>query len=104
MIKNHEIIKLNHAWLRPLKITDSTELFKIFSDHETMKYWSHAPHQKEEHTREMIESKHLDSGETISKFTWAITRPQNLDKCIGWLSHFKLNHGMMNYIHLSLTL
>ena len=95
MIENHEVIKLRNSWLRPLRITDSPELFKVFSDPETMRYWSHSPHQSEEQTREMIETKHLESKAKVSKYTWAITLPNETDVCVGWLSHFNINNRMI---------
>jgi ribosomal-protein-alanine N-acetyltransferase len=42
--------------LRALRLDDAGELHAVFSDPETMRYWSSLPHADEQRTREMITS------------------------------------------------
>jgi RimJ/RimL family protein N-acetyltransferase len=66
-------LQAQRTTLRPLRIEDAGDLYQVYSDPETMRYWSSPPHPDERRTREMIVSAE-ESFEDRSALQWAIER------------------------------
>jgi RimJ/RimL family protein N-acetyltransferase len=66
-------LQAQRTTLRPLRIEDAGDLYQVYSDPETMRYWSSPPHPDEPRTREMIVSAE-ESFEDRSALQWAIER------------------------------
>ncbi|WP_114393336.1 GNAT family N-acetyltransferase [Oleisolibacter albus] len=69
--------------LRPLTLADADDLFPVFNDPDSMRYWSHLPHKDVDETREKLQ-RVLEDEDTAR--TWAVTRDGG--RCLGWISLF----------------
>ncbi|QJE72092.1 GNAT family N-acetyltransferase [Aerophototrophica crusticola] len=69
--------------LRPLQVEDAEDLFPVFNDPESMRYWSHLPHKDVAETRAKLERVVEEDG---TSRTWAVTRDGG--RCQGWVSLF----------------
>jgi ribosomal-protein-alanine N-acetyltransferase len=72
--------------LRPLRLDDAEALFAVFSDAQTMRYWSSPPHGSSRLTAEVVEAARASffAGTGIE---WAITRSD--DVAIGKIGHWR---------------
>ena len=73
--------------LRPMRRDDAEGLFLVFSDAQTMRYWSGPPHGSPLVTVEVIERAQMAflAGEGIE---WAITRAGD-DTAVGKIGHWR---------------
>jgi ribosomal-protein-alanine N-acetyltransferase len=73
--------------LRPLRSDDAEALFAVFSDAETMRYWSSPPHGSPRLTAEAVEAARA-SFPAGSGIEWAITRADE-DVAVGKIGHWR---------------
>jgi ribosomal-protein-alanine N-acetyltransferase len=73
--------------LRPLEMADAEALFEVFSDAEAMRYWSTAPHQDIEVTRDLVSSS-LAAYEAQQGLEWAVTL-RNDRRAVGKFGHWR---------------
>jgi ribosomal-protein-alanine N-acetyltransferase len=73
--------------LRPLRVSDAEPLFAVFSDAETMRWWSSPPHDSPTATLDVIERARLSfyGGDGIE---WAITAGGD-DRAVGKIGHWR---------------
>jgi ribosomal-protein-alanine N-acetyltransferase len=67
------VLPAGRVTLRPLEASDAEELYQVFSDPVTMRYWSSPPHGSIQRTREMIASIG-DGFEARTIFQWGVER------------------------------
>jgi RimJ/RimL family protein N-acetyltransferase len=81
------VLQTRRLTLRQLRLEDSGDLFGIFSDPETMQWWSGPPHASVDETGLMIERslELLARGDGIE---WAVTRTGD-DRLIGKVCHHR---------------
>jgi [ribosomal protein S5]-alanine N-acetyltransferase len=74
------VLKTKRLVLRQLVVDDATELFKMLSHEEVMRYWSSGPHQSVDETRSYIE---WNADANAEHKCWAVTTDGEL--AIGWV-------------------
>lgn len=89
---DHATLLTARLVLRPLSMADTGAMHAIFTDADSMKYWSHPPLTRMEETRDSMEKALLDDDTTR---TWAVTTDGQ--ECLGWVSLFGV-HDRMGWI------
>lgn len=89
---DHATLLTARLTLRPLSIADTDAMHAIFSDAESMRYWSHPPLTRIEETREVMEKALVDDDTTR---TWAVTTDGRI--CLGWVTLFGV-HSRMGWV------
>lgn len=83
------ILESSRLRLRQLKKADTQDLFTIFSDAQSMRYWSHAPFSEVEQAEAYLRK--IDAGRINgTHMQWGITLCED-DKVIGTTTLFSLN-------------
>ncbi|MFV3075140.1 GNAT family N-acetyltransferase [Niveispirillum fermenti] len=92
---DHATLLTPRLTLRPLSMADTGAMHAIFTDADSMKYWSHPPLTRIEETRDSMEKALLDDDTTR---TWAVTTDGQ--ECLGWVSLFGVQDrvGWIGYI------
>jgi RimJ/RimL family protein N-acetyltransferase len=87
LVDDNLILSTPRLLLRRLRPHDAAALFAVFSDAQTMRYWSSPPHATPVTTAEVIDRAHGNfvAGDGIE---WAITRHGD-DAAIGKIGHWR---------------
>lgn len=78
------ILETARTLLRPLRLEDSEAMYEIYSDPETMEYWSSQPVKSIEGARKLVQAD-VDWVKQGSAVLWAIAEPSSnkaLGKCV----------------------
>ncbi|ACI99592.1 acetyltransferase, GNAT family [Rhodospirillum centenum SW] len=78
----HRPIGTDRLVLRPLTVDDAEDLFPVFSDGESMRFWSCLPHRAPRETRTMLDG--MLARDDGSSRMWAVTLDGG--RCLGWTS------------------
>jgi ribosomal-protein-alanine N-acetyltransferase len=79
-----QILETARTLLRPLSLEDSEAMYEVYSDPETMKYWSSQPVNSIEGARKLVQAD-VDWVKQGSAVLWAIAEPSSnkaLGKCV----------------------
>jgi RimJ/RimL family protein N-acetyltransferase len=85
----HGALLTPRLMLRPLSLADTDAMHTLFSDPQTMKYWSHPAHASREETVAAMSKATADDQTTR---TWAVTFDGG--HCHGWVALFGVQQGM----------
>lgn len=86
---DHATLLTPRLTLRPLSVGDTNAMHAIFSDAETMRYWSHPAVTSIEETQASME-KALAEDDSVR--SWAVTTDGR--DCLGWANLFGVRDGM----------
>lgn len=92
---DHATLMTARLTLRPLSLADVDAMHALFSDADSMKFWSHPPLTDVEETRAIIERSLADED---GNRTWAVTVDGH--ECLGWVTIFGVRDrmGWVGYI------
>lgn len=85
-----KIIETSRLRLRELRVEDSSDMHEIFSDPQTMKYWSDEPAKDIDGARKMVQAD-VDWAAKGEALVWAITNPST-EKVLGKCVLFQFSH------------
>ncbi|HYE51583.1 MAG TPA: GNAT family protein [Azospirillaceae bacterium] len=77
----HRTLSTGRLVLRPLAVEDAGDLFAVFGDPDSMRFWSCLPHADVAETRAMLEGMVAEDG---TSRMWAVTLDGG--RCLGWTS------------------
>jgi RimJ/RimL family protein N-acetyltransferase len=86
---DHATLLTARLTLRPLSLADTDAMHAIFTDADSMKYWSHPPLTRIEETRDSMAKALVEDG---TARTWAVTT--NGYECLGWVTLFGVQDRM----------
>ncbi|MFT5138738.1 MAG: ribosomal-protein-alanine N-acetyltransferase [Lysobacterales bacterium] len=86
----YKILETARTRLRPLSSEDAEAMFELYSDPETMKYWSSEPVTDIAGAQKLVQAD-IDWVKGENALLWAVTLPPS-DKVLGKCVLFQLNH------------
>lgn len=93
-------LKTDRTRLRSLSLEDSEAMYEIYSDPETMKYWSNQPVNDIEGARKLVQAD-LDWVDQGSAIVWAIADPASnkvLGKCVMFQFSMENQRAELGYV------